>query len=57
MNKVTLDELLRKVGYFEVYDEEMGGTIVNRYVVDDIEYVQVEYPNSPGVVYTYLVGE
>ena len=55
--KKTLKDLLKEVGYFEVYTPEMGGTIVNRYTVDEIDYVQVEYPNSPGVLYTYILGE
>lgn len=53
--KKTLDDLLREQGYFELYDSSMGGTIVERYTKDDIDYVQVEFPNSPGVIYTYLV--
>jgi hypothetical protein len=55
--KKTLDDLLRDVGYFDVYDESIGGTVIGSYVVDEIEYVQVVFPNSPGVIYTYIKGE
>jgi hypothetical protein len=55
--KKTLDDLLRDVGYFDVYDESVGGNVIGSYIVDDIEYVQVVFPNSPGVIYTYIKGD
>lgn len=55
--KKSLEDLLKEFGYFEVYDPEMGGTIVSEYEIDEIEYVQVVYPNSPNEVYTYLKGD
>jgi hypothetical protein len=55
--KKTLEDILREVGYFDVWDESVGGTVVSTYTVDEIEYVQVTFPNSPGVIYTYIKGD
>jgi effector-binding domain-containing protein len=55
--KKTLEDLLKEVGYFDVYDPSMGGTVVSEYTIDDIDYVQVVYSGSPETVYTYLKGD
>lgn len=40
---------------WEVWDNQPGGTIVERYTdpLTEVEYVYVEFDNSPGVYYVY----
>lgn len=55
--KKTLIDLLTEQGYFEIWEQKPGQTIKDRYTVDGIEYIVIEYSHSPGQEYTYLVGE
>jgi hypothetical protein len=39
---------------YQVWNDEPGGTVVDRYEFDGQQYVVVEFKNSPGVKYVYL---
>ena len=43
-----------KFMFLDVWDDQPGGTIKKRYTEDGIEYVEVEFENSPGKRYLYL---
>lgn len=42
---------------FEVWDNQPGGRVVERWQEDGVKYVGVEFKHSPGVIYTYLAKE
>jgi hypothetical protein len=38
---------------YAVWDNQPGGTVVDRYTDDGVRYVVVEFENSPGRRYVY----
>ncbi len=63
MKKVTLDDILNdtvpdkpvsRYGDLATWDNKPGGTVVDGFTEDGIEYVWVEFENSPGERYLYL---
>lgn len=41
------------LGILEEWDDQPGGTIKKRFTQDGVEYVYVEFENSPGKWYLY----
>jgi len=39
--------------FLEVWDNRPGGTVVDRYSKDGVEFVSVEFEKSPGTIYTF----
>lgn len=40
--------------FLETWNGQPGGTVVERYEQDGVEYVLVEFEKSPGKYYLYL---
>lgn len=59
MAKFTLDDLMKpepRPDEYEVWDNQPGGHVVERWQEDGVKYVGVEFKHSPGFLYTYLQG-
>lgn len=54
---ISVDRLFLDPNDYEVWDNEPGGTVVNRFTEDGVQYVEVEFKNSPGQTYLYLAKE
>lgn len=39
---------------YQVWENEPGGTVIDRYTFDGVDYVVVEFKHSPGRRYVYL---
>jgi hypothetical protein len=61
VKKVSIDDLLNDTPAdapseqsLKVWNDEPGGTVVERFADKGTKYVLVEFENSPGIFYTYL---
>lgn len=54
--KFSLDSLTGSRGSdaYATWEGEPGGTVIERFTEDGVDYVVVEFEKSPGVRYTYF---
>ena len=55
----TSNEDISWSGFFldmKTWDDQPGGEVVDKRTVDGVDYVLVEFKNSPGKTYLYRAG-